>query len=485
METNNTHSPLGLEGRPRSASGLVDKARRWSTVSSSNSSSFYGSVSSASNRLSRHRRGSSALSMSSVSSALDDAIHDQHLVGKITKLDFLGGPKASYRRGSVQGFCFSILAAILAVKLISRELRYSMEVHTSASLEVDSSFTPAGRQFNLSFAIDFPTIACTSLVVGVEDAMGAPQEGIIVEGMKIPLDAMGGPSGGQTPLLIGQSVRRTGIPVTGEENEEGKLIKAGKRKSFRRAAAQEADCGSCLGAGEIGECCNTCQDVKEAYMRMGWMFDPREVPQCLEGNVGEPELSNALEEQKRKANLEGCRLIGSLYLHKAAGNVHFLPDFPTLQTQEYDTAWAMFEAFNTSHTISRLRFSTEATAADHAIQHPLEGQQRSVGDHFGMYQYFLTVVPTTFVPLGGDPVTTFQYSVTEHLRHVEPGAGLGLPGVYLQYEVSLITARIEERSIGLINFLTSTCAVVGGLYALIGLLSYSLGNLRAAHLSED
>lgn len=34
----------------------------------------------------------------------------------------------------------------------------------------------------------------------------------------------------------------------------------------------EEVCGSHYGAGEDGECCNTCDDVKRAYSRKGWQM---------------------------------------------------------------------------------------------------------------------------------------------------------------------------------------------------------------------
>ena len=33
------------------------------------------------------------------------------------------------------------------------------------------------------------------------------------------------------------------------------------------------DCGSCYGAGEEGECCDSCEDVKRAYQRKGWHLE--------------------------------------------------------------------------------------------------------------------------------------------------------------------------------------------------------------------
>jgi hypothetical protein len=35
-------------------------------------------------------------------------------------------------------------------------------------------------------------------------------------------------------------------------------------------------CGSCYGAAEDGVCCDTCDDVRQAYRRNGWSFDNHE-----------------------------------------------------------------------------------------------------------------------------------------------------------------------------------------------------------------
>lgn len=41
------------------------------------------------------------------------------------------------------------------------------------------------------------------------------------------------------------------------------------------------DCGSCYGAGNANECCNTCDDVKRAYERKSWkLSDFATVLQC-------------------------------------------------------------------------------------------------------------------------------------------------------------------------------------------------------------
>jgi endoplasmic reticulum-Golgi intermediate compartment protein 3 len=68
-----------------------------------------------------------------------------------------------------------------------------------------------------------------------------------------------------------------------------------------------------------------------------------------------------------------------------------------------------------------------------------------------------------------------QYSVTEHLRHLSPGSGRGLPGLYFYYEVSPVQAIFTESRGSLTRFLTSVCAIVGGSFVMMGLIDGLLG----------
>jgi endoplasmic reticulum-Golgi intermediate compartment protein 3 len=90
----------------------------------------------------------------------------------------------------------------------------------------------------------------------------------------------------------------------------------------------------------------------------------------------------------------------------------------------------------------------------------------------------LQVVPTLYRYLNGTTIETNQYSVTEHMRHVTPGSGRGLPGVFFFYQVSPLHVEIEEYRRGWIQFFTSVCAVVGGVVTVMGMLDqyvYSRG----------
>lgn len=87
----------------------------------------------------------------------------------------------------------------------------------------------------------------------------------------------------------------------------------------------------------------------------------------------------------------------------------------------------------------------------------------------------LQIVPTRYVFLNGTVIETNQFSVTEHLRHVNPGGGRGLPGVFFFYEISPLHVEIVEGyRKGWIAFFTSVCAIVGGVVTTMGLLDQFL-----------
>ena len=99
--------------------------------------------------------------------------------------------------------------------------------------------------------------------------------------------------------------------------------------------------------------------------------------------------------------------------------------------------------------------SSEAEGKERNLTSQLDGAERIISDGYGMYQYYLKVVPTIYKPLRGQvdsahasfspsaqsvncarawprPLPSssraqsreiFQYSVTEHMRHVTPGSG--------------------------------------------------------------
>ncbi len=85
-----------------------------------------------------------------------------------------------------------------------------------------------------------------------------------------------------------------------------------------KALVEEGACGSCYGAETPAKsCCNTCDDVREAYRLKGWAFsDPHGIEQCVKEG-----WTSQIQEQRT----EGCRVMGTIHVSKVAGNFHFAP----------------------------------------------------------------------------------------------------------------------------------------------------------------
>ena len=142
-----------------------------------------------------------------------------------------------------------------------------------------------------------------------------------------------------------------------------------------------------------------------------------------------------------------------------------------------------FEQFNVSHTVNQLSFGPYMrphVRESLNIESQLDGAVRTVTDGYGMFQYYLQVVPTVFRFLNGTTIETFQYSVTEHTRHVDPGSNRGLPGVFFFYEVSALHVEIEEYRRGWTHFFTGVCAAVGGAFTVMGMLDRRLFEWKAS-----
>jgi hypothetical protein len=253
-----------------------------------------------------------------------------------------------------------------------------------------------------------------------------------------------------------------------------------------KANSNPTGCGNCYGAGAKGMCCNTCQEVKDAYERMGWKFHAQVVAQCS----SDAYLTNMKEQFAEEG---GCQVSGKISLTRNAGHFHFAPHKKLhAGGQEGSQAGLFnlmellsftFDQFNVSHTVNSLSFGDNFPG----INSPLDGQSRNVVDTHGMYQYFIKVVPTRYRALGQPEIESNQYSVTEHMSHLSPGSGRGLPGVYFNYEVSPIQASFEEKRVrgNSLSFAVSVCAIVGGVFTAMGIVDMFVGYVINAVWKSD
>lgn len=163
------------------------------------------------------------------------------------------------------------------------------------------------------------------------------------------------------------------------------------------------------------------------------------------------------------ANGEGCRVYGVLDVQRVAGNFHI-----SVHGLNIFVAQQIFEGsshVNVSHIIHDLSFGPKYPG----IHNPLDGTSRILQDASGTFKYYIKVVPTEYRFLSKDVLPTNQFSVTEYFVPVRE-SDRSWPAVYFLYDLSPITVTIKEERRSFLHFITRLCAVLGGTFALTGML---------------
>eukprot|EP01036_Dinobryon_divergens_P034522 gene34522-44618_t len=345
-------------------------------------------------------------------------------------------PKAleDFRIKTTSGAIVSILSVLFMVSLFFSEMKYFYKTETVDHLYVN---TTRSNTLQVDFDFSFPEVACSLLSLDAFDDTGTSMK-----------DAEGFP---QRQLELGNTLQSE------KQLEEAAMEHAEEQR--KKLKEQIGDCGHCYGAGRSGECCNTCQDVKDAYERMGWRFKAHGILQCTTESV--------IENVKDQFATEGgCQVYGRLELNKGSGQFHIAPhkQFHKLAgAGEENLALGFFnlldlisftfDQFNITHTINSLSFGDNFPG----IKSPLDGEVRTVQDTHGMYQYYIKVVPTKYRPLNLQQPEIQSNQVS----------GRGLPGIYFHYEVSPIHAIFEEKRGGTWRFIVSICAILGGMFSVM------------------
>lgn len=134
-----------------------------------------------------------------------------------------------------------------------------------------------------------------------------------------------------------------------------------------KKTTKEPVCGSCYGAEQNDRhCCNTCEDVLNAYRQLRWNPNPDDFEQCKNEKVG--------KEKAEAAFKEGCQIYGHMEVNRVGGSFHIAPgkSFSLNHLHIHDVQPFSSTSFNTSHKINHLSFGKRIEFAN---IHPLDGME--------------------------------------------------------------------------------------------------------------
>lgn len=404
---------------------------------------------------------------------------------RFTRLDAFTKTVDEARVRTTSGGIVTIVSLLVVLYLAWGEWEDYRKIIVHPELIVDKG---RGEKMEIHLNITFPRIPCELLTLDVMDVSGEQQTGVMHGVNKVRL----------SPASEGNQVID---------------VKALDLHADEQATHLDPNyCGGCYGAtppanAQKAGCCNTCEEVREAYASVSWAFGRgQNVEQCEREHYAE-----RLDSQRK----EGCRIEGVVRVNKVIGNFHIAPgrSFSNGNMHVHD----LNNYFDTpiegghtfTHIIHHLRFGPEipedvtkklgGTNASPWTNHhvnPLDDTQQSTNEPAYNYMYFVKVVSTSYLPLGWETdsilkddsqglghygriddrsVETHQYSVTSHKRSLAGGddageghkerlhARGGIPGVFFSYDISpMKVINREERLKTFSGFLTGLCAIIGG-----------------------
>ncbi|KAL1883876.1 hypothetical protein VTK73DRAFT_7664 [Phialemonium thermophilum] len=404
---------------------------------------------------------------------------------RFTRLDAFTKTVEDARIRTTSGGIVTIISLIVVLYLAWGEWVDFRRIVVHPELVVDKG---RGERMEIHLNITFPKVPCELLTLDVMDVSGEQQHGVIHGVKKVRL----------RPQSEGGGVIDVKTLALHSQDE----------------AATHLDpnyCGPCYGAPAPNNamkpgCCNTCDEVRDAYAQASWAFGKGEnVEQCQREHYAE-----RLDEQR----YEGCRIEGGLRVNKVIGNFHLAPGRSfsngNLHVHDLKNYWdsPIPRMHSFTHTIHHLRFGPQLPEAFHQklgekqlpwTNHhlnPLDGTHQETDDPNFNYMYFVKIVPTSYLPLGWEKnaqayredhsadlgafgqssdgsVETHQYSVTLHKRSLAGGseeghkervhAQGGIPGVFFSYDISpMKVINREERAKTFTGFLAGLGAIIGG-----------------------
>lgn len=387
----------------------------------------------------RHRGGKSDVDDVGLSADSSDGSFTRSARRALKRVDVYPKLHREFKVQTELGGTVAIISIVIMIVLFLSELSDYLTVRTHEHMVVDSTIN---EKLQVNIDISFPAINCRDAHLNAMDVAGDLQMNLHQSIKKMRLDPKGNQLG--RPITMTSSNVQTQVDLPPDY------------------------CGSCYEATHpMGKkCCNTCDEVKEAFINSDIALDEAEKKeQCIRENVLEETLAQ---------DGEGCRFQGQMMVNRVAGNFHVAlgRTFHREGRLVHQFRPGQELTFNASHIVHSLSFGTPYAGT----KNPLDGMKKTADRVGAVFQYYIKIVPTIYSDISSD-VHSYQFSYTEQTRYLNPyGQMTALPGTFFVFDLSPFMVKVDNDRIPFTHFLTKICAIIGGMVSISGFIDSFIFN---------
>jgi hypothetical protein len=201
------------------------------------------------------------------------------------------------------------------------------------------------------------------------------------------------------------------------------------------------------------------------------------VHQNSDHNSNHPRPPKYEDVKKAVLDKEGCKLEGTIQVLRVPGNFH-------ISTHAYGSIVAKLLSegifkLDLSHKINHISFGDETdlrnikSKFDVGILNPLDGVEKIDHTNQKLYEYYLKVVPTTFVDIEENTLSAHQFTSNSN-ENINNNM---ISTIFFRYDISPILIKITQYRELFFHFFIQICAIVGGMFTVMGIIDHLLYKL--------
>lgn len=170
-----------------------------------------------------------------------------------------------------------------------------------------------------------------------------------------------------------------------------------------------------------------------------------------------------MKEREGAKAWEGCNIAGFLMVQKVPGNFHVTTHQPGM-VSDHNTV-------NVSHFLHHLSFGRRLEPSYALKELQLKQSKPAVERFYGaterntMHDHYVKVVLNDYHLLNGESLTTYKYTMNSH-QYIDHHH---VPEARFTYDISPMSIVNTQESKPFYHFLTSVCAILGGMFTMVGL----------------